>query len=36
VPEERAAAVESGFAREGLPIWRVGEIAEGQGVTVAP
>ena len=36
VPEERAVAVESGFAREGLPIWRVGEAAEGQGVTVAP
>ncbi len=36
VPEERAAAVESGFVREGLPIWRVGEAAEGQGVAVAP
>lgn len=36
VPEERAAAVESGFAREALPIWRVGEVAEGQGVTVVP
>ena len=36
VPEERAAAVESGFAREGMPVWRVGEITKGQGVTVAP
>ncbi len=36
VSEEKAAAVESGFAREGLPIWRVGEAAEGQGVAVAP
>ncbi len=36
VPKERAVAVESGFAREGLPVWRVGEITKGQGVTVAP
>ncbi len=36
VPKERAVAVESGFDREGLPVWRVGEITKGQGVTVAP
>jgi selenide,water dikinase len=36
VPEDRASAVESCFAREGSPVWRVGEIAQGQGVTVAP
>ncbi len=36
VPVERAAAVESGFAKEGLSVWRVGEVTEGQGVTVAP
>jgi selenide,water dikinase len=36
VPEDRASAVESCFAEEGSPVWRVGEIAQGQGVTVAP
>ena len=36
VAEEKAPAVESGFAREGLPVWRVGEIAAGEGVTVLP
>lgn len=36
VPEDRASATESHFADDGLPIWRVGEIAGGQGVTVVP
>jgi len=35
-PPGALAAVESGFERGGLPLWRVGEVTEGRGVAVVP
>jgi selenide,water dikinase len=36
VDPEKAAEVEAGFAAAELPVWRVGEVVEGQGIKVAP
>jgi selenide,water dikinase len=34
VPPDKARDVEARFAAAGLPVWRVGEVVEGAGVTV--
>lgn len=36
LPEGSATRLEQGFAQSGLPLWRVGEVIEGKGVTVVP
>lgn len=36
LPPDRAATVEEGFARADMPLWRIGEVVEGHGVTVVP
>ena len=35
VPPESAAALEARFAADGLPLWRIGEVVEGAGITVS-
>ncbi|MFN8223028.1 MAG: selenide, water dikinase SelD [Gaiellales bacterium] len=35
LPSARAAVLEATFAAEALPLWRVGSVAEGTGVTLA-
>ncbi len=34
VPVDRAAALEAAFAREGQPLWPLGEVVEGRGVEI--
>jgi len=36
MPPDAIAETESAFERAGLPLWRVGEVHEGRGVTVVP
>ncbi len=36
MPPEDIAEAESAFEHAGLPLWRVGEVLEGQGVAVVP
>jgi selenide,water dikinase len=36
VPPAAVAKVDSGFKDTGLSVWRVGEVAEGRGVSVVP
>jgi selenide,water dikinase len=36
MPPEANPETESAFASAGLPLWRVGEVLEGRGVTVGP
>jgi len=36
VPVDAVHEVEAGFARNELPLWRVGEVVPGQGITVLP
>jgi selenide,water dikinase len=36
LPRDRAARVEEGFARADMPLWRIGEVVAGHGVTVVP
>ncbi len=35
-PPGALAEIGSGFKRSGLPLWRIGEVIEGRGVTVVP